>query len=530
MIELAVPEGIERGKKKGAWTAFLVKVVVCVIVFIIALLLDVWIGRTDGWLAYAVGMAALLLLAWSFPKREFHRLLIAGVLVFAVAVGFAFLIQEFITLRLARYVQGSIFEEATFQGLIAFLLGLPVGILAVSLPLLAVMLVSSEFILALNKDPYNRTLKDSLRLLLSLIFQTNYPWLIVAEGEEVQSRPSGLLKALGGPGLVVIRPGNAVVFERGGQVSRIVEAGIVLTKLYEQIKAIVDLRPKWTEQPLEDVLTRDRVPLKITFGVGFQIESCADVEAHPESWVAPNGEALSKRLDGVYPVYEATVRKAVYNCAAPKWESLGWAISAAQLRDVVATYNLDEIFRVYGEPDEKGFFRPNQRTIERIEGQVHEGTAVSLRNFGIKHKGIDIREIKMPEEVHKRMVAVWETEWKNRIRLEEAKAEGTSRVHLIKAVGTIRSKISEDIVDQVERMVKILTDMPDGVSIRFIRAFEQLSRNAVSDDVVATRYIEALETMAKSAGTKALFISEGKPEALGPGELHDISERMEKSD
>jgi len=58
--------------------------------------------------------------------------------------------------------------------------------------------------------------------------------------------------------------------------------------------------------------------------------------------------------------------------------------------------------------------------------------------------------------------------------------------------------------------------------------FEQLSRNVVTDDIVATRYIEALEAMAKSAGTKALFISEGKQSALGPGELHDIVEHMEK--
>lgn len=500
---------------------FVLRLLICLFLTIIGMIIH------NRWVGTPVLALSLAILGWSFPNAKAQRITFAVSLILGLALIFSIFAKDFIADGF-----GHIIREGTLQWIVGFFFAaLPTATAILVLPLLAVMWVSSEYILGLNKDPYNITRSDALRVIFGIIFATNYPVIQVVDGKEIPGKKGGLLKFLGGPGKVVIRPGNAVVFERGGVVTRVSGPGVVITKRAETIKAVVDLRPQFVLREAENVLTRDRVPLKLTLGIGFQIETKKDVDARPESHIPPDGEALSPLISqDPYPVYEATIRKAVYNATEAGWLGTIPGATESVIRDIILTYDLDQIFNLSGEPTPEGFFGTNQRVIDQIEKRANEVLEKLCPTWGVRYGGVDLRVIEMPEEVRQRMLAVWETEWKKKIKLEEAAAESASRVRIIRALERVRSKASADMVDQIERMVKILAELPDGVSIRFIRAFEQLTRNVVADDVVATRYIEALETMAKSAGTKALFISEGKPEALGPGELHDITERMEQSE
>ena len=517
-------ESLERPKEKkvSGTRVFFLKVFICLILTIIGMIIN---NRLVG---TPILVLSLIVLGWSFPNEKAQRIMFAISLILGLALVFSLPIKDAINREL-----GDRIREGTLQWIVGFFfVALPVAIAILGLPLLAVMWVSSEYILGLHQEPFKISRGEAMRLLFSLIFASNYLTATIVDGKELKGKPGGLMKFLGGPGKVVIRPGNAVVFERGGTISRIAGPGVVITKRAEVIKAIVDLRPQWVLREAENVLTRDRVPLKLALGVSFQIESKKDVDARPESHIPPDGEALSPLISkDPYPVYEATIRKAVYNVTEFGWQGTVPGASESIIRDIILTYALDQIFDLSGAPTPEGFFPTNQRTIEQIEKRANEVLEKLCPNWGVKYGGVDLRMIQMPDEVRQRMLAVWEAEWKNKIKLKEAKTESESRVQIISALEQIRSQASAEMIGQIERMVNILTGMSDSqVRIRFIRAFEQLSRNVVADDVIATRYIEALEAMAKSAGAKALFISEGKEGLLGPGELRDITEHMEKSE
>lgn len=513
-------------EKKSSWTqSFLLKIVVCLVITAIGMLID------NRWVGIPLLMFSLLFLGWSFPNAKARRIVFAISLVLSVALLISLPVKDVIAGRFDQAI-----HEGTLQWIVGFfVVALPAATLILAIPLLAMMWISSEYILGLNQG-YGVTRGEAIRLLFSLIFATNYLVAIIAEGKETRGKVGGLLKFLGGPGKVVIRPGNAVVFEQGGKVSRIEGPGVVITRRGEIIKAIVDLRPQFVLREAENVLTRDRVPLKLTLGVGFQIESKKDVDARPESHIPPDGEALSPLISkDPYPVYEATIRKAVYNTTEAGWQGTIPGASESIIRDIILTYDLDQIFDLSGTPTPAGFFQTDQRVIAEIEKRANEVLEQLCPNWGVKYKGVDLRVIEMPDEVRERMLEVWETEWKNRIKLEEARTdrkamvqEARGKAETIARIERIRAETRDDLVSQMEDLAKRLAGLPTGVRIRFIRVFEQLSRNVVTDDIVATRYIEALEAMAKSAGAKALFISEGKQSALGPGELHDIVEHMEK--
>lgn len=530
MYEYEVEDLNDQVEEKGPGArSFLLKVIICLVAIAIGMLIH------NRWVGTPVLILSLLFLGWSFPNAKARRIVFAIALLISFALLISLPIKDFIATEFSQTIY-----EGTLQWIVGFFAGaLPAAMIILAIPSLVVLWVSSEYILGFHYD-YGVTRSESLRLLFSMIFATNYLTAAVSEGKEIKGRAGGLLKFLGGPGKVVIRPGNAVVFEKGGNISRIKGPSVVITKRGEFIKAIVDLRPQFELREAENVLTRDRVPLKLTLGVGFQIESKKEVDARPESRIPPDGEALSPLISqDPYQVYEGTIRKAVYNTTEAGWKGTVPGASESIIRDIILTYNLDEIFDLSGVPTPDGFFPTKQRIIEQIEGRANQVLENICPNWGVKYGGVDLRVIEMPDEVRERMLAVWETEWKGKIKVREAQAEGLAgRVSVVqeaearaRAIARVQGAKYNLIQRMITDMARSLDSIPsDDIRVRFVKVVEKLSRNVATDDIVATRYIEALEAMARSSGSKALFISEGKEGLIGPGDMNDIIEQMEQSE
>ncbi|MDH4137737.1 MAG: SPFH domain-containing protein, partial [Anaerolineae bacterium] len=413
----------------------------------------------------------------------------------------------------------------TEQIILSTVIGLITGASVVGVPLLAAMLVSSEYILALHQVHGIRR-RDALRVLWSLIMGINYPWMIIEDGKETQSKPKGILSAIGGPGLAVIRAGHAVVFQRAGKISRITGSGLVLLKQYEQIRAIFELRPLWELRELKNVLTKDRIPLEVEIGVSFQIEPKAVTDQRPESFVEPHGEALTEVIGTLYEVYKATLEKAVYHITPDGWSVLTPAVAQNLLRDIIATYNFDEIFRQVGEEEEMegeegpGGFDPDERTIRKIEDKIMERLSAAAPTWGAEAQGVDIREIKIREDVLQKMLDWWGAEWKKRIAIKEAEGEGEALITraeaekialfrraegeagAIKAVEGAKAEARRKILEQMAKLI----NLDEKLAFRFIKIMEKLSYDMTADNVVGRRYIEVLEAIAKSGGQKTIVI------------------------
>lgn len=335
---------------------------------------------------------------------------------------------------------------------------------------------------------------------------------------------------------MVIKPGNAVVFERKGKVTRIEGPGVVLTKRFEKAKHVIDLRPQWATVKAENVLTKDRVPLTIELGVGYRIELKEDTDERLESVLETDGEAFTREIGEVYRVYEGTVRKAAYNVTAAGWQTTVREAAKTFLRDIVATCNFDDIFVLNGTE-----FEENKRAIHKIEDAAKKKLAKAAVNWGVQITTIDIEKIEMPKEAKEQLLTWWKAEWQTKAALKEAegekevmrlKAEGAKEALTIKAEGEreawitrgegqaeaiarierIKTRAVEEMVNQLLRGIRDVErrQIDPKVVERFVFLIESLATGLIYNDLTAERYIEALEKLAESEAVKTLFIGEDR--------------------
>lgn len=300
--------------------------------------------------------------------------------------------------------------------------GLLVGISVVGLPLLAVMYISSEWLLAM-RETYGVTRGQALRLLSTVVFNMNYPYFIIEDGDVVLAKPAGILELFGGPGVAVVKPYNAVVFEWGGEITRIEGPGVFLTKLFESPKHIIGLRPQWESFPVEEVLTKDKVPLRIRCGVGYRIESrdeTAEREEKERQEVKSRREVAEWRrlpgiINGQYPVYKRTIFKAAYK-AAGNWKLTTRGATTTKLREVVAEFELQDIYRL----DEKS----NEFILTEIGRRTKEKVAEIAHYWGVRVGTVNIDTIEVSEAVKEpvkeKVWEMWGAEYARRSTLIEA--------------------------------------------------------------------------------------------------------------
>jgi len=504
---------LEADKKKTNWQSLAIKVVVCLFAFALCLLLKL------GWrIQYAVILAAFAWAIFSLPRKFWH-LFFTGWLVLAIALVSSAHIQTFMATnqRVCRVIR-----DVTAQDVLSFIFGLFIGLIVVGLPLFIVLFVSSEYVLALHEIA-GVGRRDAIRLLWSLLMGIQLPWLIVENGEVTESKPKGVLPEVGGPGVVVIRPGNAVVLERHGKVTKVAGPGLVRTKRFEKIRGVVDLRPQWATIKAENVLTKDRVPLTIEYGIGYQIEPQADTDERVEGVLHGNGEALTEEIGEVYPVYVGTIHKAVFNTTSAGWQRTVALAAGTFLRDTVAIFGFDRMFTLTEDTEDE--VEENRRRVHEIERRVQDKLAEVALRWGVKIRTVDIKSIEMPPEARAQMLEWWKAEWKRKIAVKKAKSERQAMVQKAEGKAWALEKLEGVKTDARRRMIRQFINAIDGVdkigggkiTIRFIHVIEQLSRRMMSDDIIASRYMEVLEAIAESDGQK-VFVLGGDRRVLERGE------------
>jgi regulator of protease activity HflC (stomatin/prohibitin superfamily) len=391
-------------------------------------------------LSWQVAFVLLLLLPliayWLFIPTKFLRLFIYAYLIYAIA----FVSATWLQLQLAGNPKwGNFVEDHTLvrfflggeqgfakQILFSLVIGVLIGFLVVNIPLWAVLYASSEWVLALRgSDKVDR--KAAMQSLRSLVLGIQYPWLIVENGEVTESKPKGLLPSIGGPGKAVIRPGHAVVFQRHGEITQIRGPGLITMGRHEEVRDIVQLKPMWHSDILENVLTKDRIPLRITFGVGFQIEPKSEVHIRtPDGELSDPVTSTPVLFDDAYMVYEGSIRKAVFDTASD-WKATTFGFAENLLRDIVATYYFDQIFKKRDEPDDAdgpGRFDPDDRTIREIEEEIFERHKKIAPSWGVHTRTVDIKIIELPDEAQEQMLEVWAARHESKEDLIKARSRG----------------------------------------------------------------------------------------------------------
>ena len=398
-------------------------------------------------------------------------------------------------------------------------------VLAIAIPYLfwrLVIFASAKWVLSVS-DSLGVSPKEARRLVRSQVFASAGNYLIVENGEIVSEKPPGILTRLGGPGLLVIKPANAVVLERGGETTRILGPGVHALRRFESIKrphrskGIVDLRPQEGDDPVK-AITKDGIVLDMQVTQSWQIEPQQVTDSRRSSQLA-GGEATTPVLGAPeYPVYEATVRKAVFATPPEGWQSQLPEAALNVLRDVVATYTLDEIFSL----EDSTAPRPDRRIVRRIEEQVVDRYDPSA--FGATYRSLDIRHIDVPPDVRAQMVRRWKQaqEWK--LRVQEAIAEREALIKLsegrAQALGNLeQAKLSART--NLARMVSGILDTlvqigSEPLALSFANLVRELTERVGQDEQVAMRYMEALHAVIDSEGVKSFVFN---PPYSGPAAM-----------
>jgi regulator of protease activity HflC (stomatin/prohibitin superfamily) len=394
-----------------------------------------------------------------------------------------------------------------------YLIGIVLGIVLPILFWWLVIFASATWVLSIS-DSLGIEAKDARQFVRSQVFGSSSSYLTVENGEVVAQKPPGILARLGGPGALIVRPGNAVVLERGGETTRVVGPGVHRLKRFETIKrprskGIVDLRPHEGIAVADKVLTKDGIWLDIQVHQGWQIEPKQVTDNRRTSQLA-GGEATTPALAAPeYPVYEATVRKAVFATPAEGWEAMFPEAPLSVLRDVVATYTLDEIFSL----EESSAPRPDRRIVRRIEEQVSQRFDPS--RYGVTYRGMDIRHIEVPEDVRAQMVRRWKASQEWKLRVQEAIAEREALIKLSEGRAQALGKLEQAKLSARANMAKMVSRIVDDLvkidkeplALSFANLVRELTQRIGQDEQVAMRYIEAMQAVIESPGPKSFVIN-----------------------
>jgi regulator of protease activity HflC (stomatin/prohibitin superfamily) len=427
---------------------------------------NLWWYLGTGWLL--LGWLGFVLVLLNPDHRRFGIFLFLNLF---LAVVISNVLQGQLTgnARIARAVQENAllnfflggFVEGIFWSIVMGVIG---ALLVTGLPLLTVSYASAVYVLALHEvDGVSHW--DALRYVLTLILGINLPFVVVENGQALVTKEAGKINVIGGPGELIIKQGNVVVLERGGKISRIVNAGIVKLKRKEMIRNIFVLTRQSNPKEIEHVLTKDRIPLTITMGIGFQIEPAVEAEKRPESRIAPDGEALTPKLDdGLYQVYEGTIRKAALMSQATSfaqryiekcegetcqdvedttWQKVAGGVPEGELRDHIMSHRFDELFElVDSAPGEKPEVRVKKRKIYQIEQAIlDEIKPGKAKGLGVLVRGVDIGKIEFPPEAEHLLLNRWGAPWTQQIGLIEAetKAQGELQTRTLEAQGELEA-------------------------------------------------------------------------------------------
>jgi hypothetical protein len=293
----------------------------------------------------------------------------------------------------------------------------------------------------------------------------------------------------------------------------------------ETIRNIFVLEPQTSSADIKHVLTRDRIPLKIQLAIKIQIEPASEVEKRPASFMPPHGEALTKKLDdGLYPVYEGTVRKAALLSQATSfakreftkcddkqvcqdvgettWQKAAGSLPEGELRDHIMSYSFSELFELSADTDGEPTPLIKRRTIYEIERAILEEIRTNRINvLGVLVRVVDIGKIEFPSKLTSAIVEKM---------ISEERAGGQAE-----AIALVGRAKNDAVIGLLQRILEKLPYADEATYGQFISILQKIYQDALTDDVLIKDAMEA-----NSEAVKKFAESEG-PKILGAGAFVD---------
>lgn len=329
--------------------------------------------------------------------------------------------------------------------------------------------------------------------LLAWYMGRHRPGYVVQNGK-VEERLKG--NRFGGlVGVVLVDSSSAAVMDDGLQYTRTLgphavqprwlarwfppaRSSTFFLKKYEQVCGVVDLRRHRAMRRVKTI-TRDGIEVECDLYIDFQIQRAGYT---PELGVpytyderavfqAVYTEAVRKEQGPSATIEQQSSSKESYTKCEYRWTDAVINEGAEELRNLVAQYNLDQL---YGIDD-----------IDREPRTEIEEQLLTLLQRRMRDRGVDVINVMLgvwvaPSAVVEQRLENWKIEWERRQKIIIAQGESESQR---------REEIARALA-QLEMIENIMKGLP-------------LHEEALSKDIVTLRLIQSLEAMARASAERA---------------------------
>ncbi|NOZ28201.1 MAG: hypothetical protein GXP39_09145 [Chloroflexi bacterium] len=332
---------------------------------------------------------------------------------------------------------------------------------------------------------------EVIRQLFTLALGLQGPFMIVEKGEIRGDARMGVLRRLGGPGLLIVRPCQAVVLEWGGKITGIREPGVIRLKPFERVRHVILLEPKFIQVEFHDVLTKDGVTLSsVTGAVGYRFPP-VDKSAFG------SGEGIIR--DDLYPTRRSDLERMLQIVPDPaKWDEAIAEVVERAARRAISRCTLEDLFPLEEsgeESDGKIDAGIDSAALEMVSEIVFEEVRQRTRHWGVQITAMEITAMTLPEEIPDWVLSSWvadrnkvisvvqgEVDAKRAYAFESVRLAARRRAveDFIAALALARETLDSQEVDRVARlmawlMAHVAEDKSTGM--RLVGALEQLMEN-----------------------------------------------------
>lgn len=457
----------------------------------------------------ALGLASFILL---FPVALYLAGRITRVVLFVMSVfAVAFLATYAITANLftGDEALGSANAES---GHIAVSILLAVA--GVFVAFYVLLYVSSEWVLGLSEQ-LGVTRQEAIKTLVTRTTGMQYPYIVVADGEQQIVSRGNIMTTFGGPGVVVVRELSAAIMERvrsrDAQV-RIIGPGTTRTGMFEQVKGSVDLRKQEGESIITDATTQEGVPLTFTIRYYYQIETEAqrqEREKPPQGVTPVTYPAIYPgKLSGSDHHTQDAVGRAIYHAPSGEWKEATEHAIESIVSNIVDNYSLVQIF---GDPRNPMIAQSGilQEMATKARTQAWSRTA----EWGVSVTAIDIMHVQVPAVVQDRIGAMWQAEAES----DSTRRKSQGEVAAYEAIEGVRTAVSTSLANSFQAAIyQASQTLPSSTMPAYLSLLSRIAEEVGKDRITAYRYFQTLEAMSRNPNTSVIINTGDNPIIVEP--------------
>ncbi len=251
------------------------------------------------------------------------------------------------------------------------------------------------------KDVYDlRYFRDGLRFVIAALFAVGLPALVIEKGEkQIVKHKTNLLDAIGGPGYVVIQPGNAAMFRTLKHPSHVSLTSTYFMGPFETIAQTINLDEQQGDKDGIKAVTRDGIQVLVQ-DVHFRYQIKKQIE---------NGQPKKRSIKDPYPFSDEAMHNVAFNLTVTKKGLDKWGASVegrvvGAITEFISEHTIDYLTAPRQDGQNPRLELRNELFYRQIQRRL-EGIGAELLWADVGH--LDIIE----ESVDDQRTSVWAADW-----------------------------------------------------------------------------------------------------------------------